>query len=241
MGVESTTSSTTPLSEAVSSYMTTLNKSVDAQTNALSRQNDVQNILNNETVRLNNKKAAIDNAMKAQGRIIFFNDNSRKWYAAYLRIILAIVLILAIIFGLKLINDNFSNFIPLWILQLAFVFAFSIGVIYIFLVYAAAARHSRYNYDELKMAAPDTTPLDDAAAAAKKAADDAAKLLGQSCVDDSCCDVGTYWNPAVGKCLPGAAPPASAAGGPAVLQAFTTLDNISPQEASEYNEYSAYK
>ena len=217
----------TPAQSAIGKFIDNLDRTADNQTNALSRQNEIQTILRDETARLANKKKAIDDAMKAQGRIIFFNDNSRKWYAAYLKIILIIVVILAIIFALKLLSENFSSIIPFWILQLAFIIVITVGFITIFSVYSETARHSRYNYDELNLTSPDvgiTDPDTDNSNTLNMNG-----LAGKFCVDNSCCDEGTTWNGVKGKCIPDSRQP------------FTTLNRVSPTEAFEYTEYAPYK
>ena len=225
--IEPVNAETTTLQQSVTTYMDVLDKTADSQLNALSRQNDVQNLLSYETGRLKNKKKAIDDAMKAQGRIIFFNDNSRKWYAAYLKIILILVVILAIIFALKLLSDNFSTIIPLWILQIAFILTITIGIIVIFGVYAENARHSRYNYDELNMTSPDVEITDPSDSTNATPSPFNMGLPGV-CMGEACCTEGTtIWDDTTQKCIP-------------IKQPFTTMNNISPTDAFEYAEYAPY-
>jgi hypothetical protein len=228
----------TPINSNLSGYITSLNTAKDIQSNALARQNDVKNILDSETKRLITKKTEIDNAMKAQGRIIFFNDNSRKRYAAYLKIIIAIVIVLATLFVLKLVGDNFSDYVPLILIQLFYVISISGGIIYVWATYSEILRHSRYNYDEMRLDPPDASMIDLSGNTASGYGNfglGTLGLKGDFCVDGDCCDEGTIWNETAGKCV---VPSSTTA--PPVKQGFTTR-SVMPADVSEYSEYGVYK
>lgn len=219
-----------PLADSIRVFSDRVGSSIDIQKNALARQNDVKNILNSETRRLADKKKSIDDAMKAQGRIIFFNDNSRKRYAAFLKITITIALVLAIIFVLNLLQKNFGVFMPFWLWQILIILSVSIGIIYVWTIFVEIKRHSNYNYDELNLAAPDVA--NPTATPSSETGSGLSNLAGKWCVDDSCCDVGTVWNETAGKCVPVSG---------AVKQGFTTQNNIKPIDAFEYSEYAPYK
>jgi len=222
-----------PLTDTMKEYSDRVSNSLDIQRNALARQNEVKNILISETDRLASKKQTIDDALKSQGRLIFFNDNSRKRYAAFLKIIITITLILAILFVLNLLQTNFESMFPYWLWQILVILTICIGIIYIFILFAEIQRHSNYNYDELNLNAPDVANPNPGVGANGASSSNSANLTGQSCADDSCCDVGTTWNATAGKCVPSTST--------YTKQGFTTQRIINPVDAFEYSEYAPYK
>jgi hypothetical protein len=222
-----------PVTDAINTYSNRLSSSLDIQRNALARQNEVKNILVSETDRLANKKKTIDDALKSQGRIIFFNDNSRKRYAAFLKIIITVALILAIIFVLNLLQTNFDTVFPYWLWQILIILLITGSFIYIWTLFVEIKRHSNYNFDELNLEAPEVANKDLSSANATSSPISVSGLAGKWCVDDSCCDVGTTWNESAGKCVPGTSIPTK--------QGFTTQSIINPVDAFEYSEYAPYK
>ena len=70
----------------------------EVEKNGISRQSDIKDIIEDESDRLDEKKKTIDQAIMAQNRIIYFNDNTRKIYAAYLKMLIVAVITLAIVY-----------------------------------------------------------------------------------------------------------------------------------------------
>lgn len=182
----------------------TYNSLVDlqgVQTNALSKQNDVLDIVSAESERLNSKKAVIDQASLNQKRIIFFNDNSRKIYAAYIKIIVTLAITLAIVYILRVLY--FNSLIPESVLTLSIIITLSVGLIIMYNYYAAIRSRDPYNFDELKLDPP-STPNPNATVAVN----DANLLFGgmAGCIGSQCCTpatnetAGTMWNSVKGKC-----------------------------------------
>jgi len=182
----------------------TYNSLVDlqgVQTNALSKQKDVLDIVSAESERLNSKKAVIDQASLNQKRIIFFNDNSRKIYAAYIKIIVTFAITLAIVYILRVLY--FNSLIPEFVLTLSIIIALSIGLIIMYNYFAAIRSRDPYNFDELKLDPP-STPNPNATVAVN----DSNLLFGGmvGCIGAQCCTpatnetAGTMWNSVKGKC-----------------------------------------
>jgi len=67
------------------------------QMNAVAKQQDMMNIVDFEQERLQQKQNTIDQAIENQKRIIYFNDNSRKVYSAWLYILLIVIIVLGVI------------------------------------------------------------------------------------------------------------------------------------------------
>jgi hypothetical protein len=142
------------LNSQLSSVYSSLTDLNATQTNALSRQNDIQNIIDKEADRLQSKKAQIDQAAENQKRLIYFNDNSRKVYAAYLKITVTAVITLAIVWIIRIINFHFGSYIPDFITNILLIVTVAIGAIIMYNYYVAIRSRDPYNFDELKLDPP---------------------------------------------------------------------------------------
>ena len=185
------------LNSKLSSVTTSLSQLQDTKQNALSKQNDVKNIVDSETKRLADKKEVIDQAMEAQKRIIFFNDNSRKRYSAYLNIVITAAIVLFILFLLRVLQVQLS-FIPEGLFIVLYIIVISVGIILIYQIYTEIRKHNLYNFDELNFNSPPTpTTVPGRTDASGNPFD--FNMMG--CVGESCCDEGTTWDKSIGKCI----------------------------------------
>jgi ABC-type multidrug transport system fused ATPase/permease subunit len=178
---------------SVYSSLTDLN---NTQTNALANQNNIKNIVEKEASRLQSKKEQIDQAAKNQKRLIYFNDNSRKVYAAYLKIMVVTVITLAIVWVIRVINFHFGEFIPDFVTNILFISTIAIGLIIIYNYYVAIMSRDPYNFDELKLDPP--APL------ATPSPEDlvASNYEGSStCIGQKCCSSSTQWDSTQSKCV----------------------------------------
>jgi len=236
------------LNSKLSDIYSTLNELDGVQTNALARQTDVKDIMDFETWRLNYKANQINEAAENQKRIIYFNDNSRKIHAAYIKITIAAAITLAVVWLIRVINNHFSSIIPIFIINIAMILTISIGLIIIYNYYRMIISHSRYNFDELKFDKPNTTTAPD------KDAESGSNLfddsnLNKSCVGSFCCNPpvegtpGTLWNPKLGQCEFAPALPSTTT--PAATTAYPKIDvkkeRFTNAEPTEYEKYSPYK
>jgi len=234
--------------KTVNSALTDLNT---VQTNALSKQNEVKNIVDSEAHRLENKKTQIDQAVENQKHIIFANDNTRKIQGAYLKIIITLVITLGIIWVIRVVNRYFGKFIPEFITNFMYIITISIGCIIIFNYYLAIISRDPSNFDELKLDPP--SPL------ATPTADPYAKYLNKNllayniCFGEKCCsNPDTVWNEEKGVCtkkdistdiIPTSTitPTSTSTITPtptSTIQAFTNKQTIPYSEA--YDTYSIY-
>jgi hypothetical protein len=195
------------LNDKLASVTTSLSQLQDTKQNAMSKQNDVKNIVDSETKRLADKKEMIDKAMETQKRIIYFNDNSRKRYSAYLNIVVSAAILLFVLFLLRVLQVQFT-FIPEALFIILYIVVISVGIIQIYRVYAEIRKHNLYNFDELNFNSPPapTTGSPGGTDASGNPFD--FSLLG--CVGEKCCDDTTTWDKSVGKCVN----PAMVPGGP---------------------------
>jgi len=204
------------------------------ETNGLSRQNDIKQIITTESDRLIQKKDTIDQAIITQNRIIYFNDNNRKRYAAYLRILITLTVTLAIVWLIQVIRKN-VEVIPDWILDILIIASISIGIIIIYNYFIDISERTKYNFDEINMDAPTLGASD------KSNGDDSSGGTGALCMGEECCKpataekAGSTWDEVIGKCLND--PIVT----PVTTERFTTIKSVKPTDSFEYTEYSPYK
>jgi hypothetical protein len=205
------------------------------QKNGLSRQSDIKQIISGETDRLNMKKATIDQAILSQNRIIYFNDNSRKIYSAYLMILVVLTITLAIVWVMRVIKKHVEA-IPDWILDISIILTVAVGLIIIYNYWVNIRIRNRYNFDEINLSPP-ITNTDDSL--------NNSDLTGGAssiCIGSDCCkpatgtEPGSTWDEDKGKCINDpvvtTVPP---------VQAFQTMNTVKPVDAFEYTDYSLYK
>lgn len=198
-----------------------------AQTNGLSRQNDIKQIITTESDRLIQKKDTIDQAIITQNRIIYFNDNNRKRYAAYLRMLITLTVTLAIVWLIQLLRKHVEA-IPDWILDILIIASISIGIIIIYTYFIDINERSNYNFDEINMEPPKKNTDD------KSNGGDLSKNGGDLCVGQDCCKPeneltsGSRWIIEENRCSK-------------ITDAFNTMKSVKPTDSFEYTEYSPYK
>jgi len=220
----------------INSNVVSTNTSLDqldgTQKNALSKQNDIKDIITSENDRLNLKKTTIDQAILSQNRIIYFNDNNRKIYGAYLRILIVLTITLAIVWLIRVIRKH-VEIIPGWIFDICMTFTICIGFIFIYNYYIDIRARNSYNFDEIKLDPPIINPVDSSSTTAVSTTSPISDSSGNICVGKDCCPdtnvLGPTWSEDQGKCI-------IASG-----ESFVTMNSVKPADAFEYNDYSPYK
>lgn len=222
------------LNDKLSSVTTSLSQLQDTKQNAMSKQNDVKNMVDTEAKRLADKKEMIDKAMETQKRIIYFNDNSRKRYSAYLNIVVTFAILFFVLFLLRVLQVQVT-FLPEALFIVLYIVVISIGVIRIYTIYSEIRKHNLYNFDELNFNSPPapTTGAPGRTDASGNPFD--FSLMG--CVGEKCCDDSTTWDNSIGKCVnPAMAPTVP---GASTVPGSTGPANASPTptlSAAEYKE-----
>ena len=90
-------------------YNTSFQSANESSSQVLSRQDDVQQLLNEEYNRLVMKQMNIDNAVQGRRRGAFLNDNYKQRYSHYTKIVIIFICTLVTIYLLT----NFKEVIPL--------------------------------------------------------------------------------------------------------------------------------
>jgi ABC-type multidrug transport system fused ATPase/permease subunit len=197
---------------------------IQGQSNdTLSKQQEMNSIVQAEQARLNDKKGSIDNAYSSQQRAIYMNDNVSKRYNAYSRILFIVVIILFIIFALVMLQP-YLPFIPSMIFNVVFIGLVSFMIIYCLGIYFDIERHEKIDYDRIYNK-PLTAPLDSSYSDISYNFDSSYGF----CANNSCCATGTYWDTTIHQCSPG--------NPPGYKEKFTTIAENSPYEYSEYSKY----
>ena len=202
------TSPITELGNKLGNLQTAADKASASINDTLTKQSIVNGILETENYRLTEKKQSIDNAISGQRRILQLNDSYRKRYAAYTRLILAIVFTLVVLFLVNLLKKRFP-IIPDSVVMLLYIIIVSAYIIYAILLVTDINRRDRTNFDELDLNGPSVIDP----AAIKKQSEKAAKsgdLLGylniNGCVGSYCCGPTTKYSATYSRCMPDPVP-----------------------------------
>ena len=169
------------------------------QVNALTKQTSMMDMVKSENQRLTNKKNTIDQAVENQKRIIYFNDNSRKVSSAWLRIIITITIALGALFMVRVIYHH--GYLPDMLFNVLIIAIISIAILVVFNYYKGIRARDNYNFDELRLKSPIMSDPNETSGAPSNI------TPPQTCIGEQCCipatdkDLGTFWNPALGKCI----------------------------------------
>lgn len=188
------------LNDQLQPIYTNLTNLQGVQTNAVTKQQDMLNIIDFEQQRLQQKQETIDKAVENQKRIIYFNDNSRKVYSAWLNILMTITIGLGVIYVIRILHTHYGEIIPEMIFNIAMIVAISIVVIICYKMWSDIRARNNYNFDEL-----DLSPPVIGVSKNNSGGFGLGSLVG--CVGSQCCSPptkngpGTKWDPSIGRCL----------------------------------------
>jgi hypothetical protein len=174
-------------------------------THGLDLQNYLFSIISSEAQRLKNQAPAINQAYDSKQRMLFLTDSYRKRYNQYLNIALLSIICPFIIFGVILLRSNFP-IIPQLLIDIiiaVILTAYVISVMYIY-IFGLSIR-DKVDHDELS-----SSYLMDVVGSGITAngppnigSGNGLKpiVTEKTCVNDSCCDIGTKWCPASYQCV----------------------------------------
>jgi hypothetical protein len=185
-----------------------LHDSVKTKDNAVSavltKQKQVNNILQSELDRLNIKKEQIANAQNGQKRVLMMNESYRKRQAEYMKLIIAVVFVFALVIVMRYMRVYF-NVLPEAVYTLLHILLFASVIIYAMITYVNVNAREKINFDRLDLPGPRIESEADF-----KKRNEAAKLAGDLlgvsnsnlCKGAACCtaDV-TEWNLGAQKCV----------------------------------------
>lgn len=192
----------------------------------LLKQNAVNNILETENSRLEEKKANIDDAIHGQKRLVNINKSYTLRYNAFNKILYAIIigtLLFILWFNLERI---YRDIIPAFVFNLLLVLLISFTVIFIFYVLLEMSTREKLNYNKLKLQPPPKSGANDYGDKTNLSKTmDMDLCKGEECCPESQNDA--VWDATTGLCISN--PP---------QQPFTNLDkNVKSYTPSEFTDY----
>lgn len=195
-----------------------------SQTDALlSHQSSMNEILQNEQARLQEKKASVENAYTSQKRSIYLNDNLQKRYAAYSRILLISVVTLAIVFVIALIQ-RFVPAVPSIIFNIIYLLLFAGSFIWCMLEFVEIQNRDKLDFDKLYHKSMTAT-----GGSLDSSGTDVSGNGEGSCTNEECCDPDTQeYDSILARCRNKA-------------QGFSCMgNNVQSYGAYEFTHYSKY-
>jgi hypothetical protein len=176
--------------------------STNQYANIVSQQQAVKTIIDDETTRLNLKKASVDQLSSGQDRVMRLNDSYVKRSREYLKMVVASVMILGVLVVLYKINGFVEGgILPDAVLTLVTIVFLSLLLIYCVTVFVGILGRDKINFDQVS---PDFLPR--VSNIVQKTTGSGGNLLGQldvgACVGSSCCAPGTQWEVATQTCRP---------------------------------------
>jgi hypothetical protein len=241
----------------------------DTLTNYQNNIQSLNNIVQSEQQRLQQKQQSVDSAFYTQNRLIEFNESAKKRTQAFNYIIIVIVIAFIIIFVLLVIY-RFLPFIPV-----PFFVVLILSVAIIIIIYKLVDIYSRWNmdYDIYSLQQPvlhsinydlSNNPLINSRSNILNSLNINSCQDPNSCQGPNCCSTGTTWNAVQGKCFPMTTSPTTPSPmtpspmtpspmtpspmtpspmtpSPMTPSPTTTKQPFQNMEPSEYNSYSQYK
>lgn len=175
----------------------------DAKLNAtLTKQSQVDALLNAEIARLNAKESQIKEAQEGQKRVLMLNESYRMRQAEYTKLIIASVFVFAIVILIKY-TRTFFDVLPDAVYTLIHIILFSALIIYAMVIYINVSSREKTNFNRLDIPTPDVVKSAEDKRNEKRKK--AGYLMGVSdsdlCKGAACCNDGTEWNKETGKCI----------------------------------------
>ena len=172
-------------------------------TATLTKQSQVNGLLQAEIDRLNEKDDQIDQAQAGQKRVLMLNESYRMRQAEYTKLIIASVFVFAIVILIKY-TRTFFNVLPDAVYTLIHILLFSGLIIYAMVIYMNVSSREKTNFNRLDIPTPDVVLSDEDKRANKRRQRGDLMGLNNSdlCRGAACCSDGQIFTD--GKCV---APP----------------------------------
>lgn len=179
-------------------------------TDILTKQNDMEKILNTESQRLNNKKQSIDSAYEGKMRSIQLNESYRLKQNEYTKIVKVVIIVLVLIIILVYSSKEFTN-VSSHVFEVAISIVLACGVILVYTLFSNIRSRNNTNFNEIAtnstISNSDTNDSNENNINNKKYdnfLDDVESGLKNGlnfCVEDICCDKGTVWDKNKKRCV----------------------------------------
>ena len=169
----------------------------------LANQDQVNGIVTNELTRLKEKESSITNAVTTQNRLNEFNQNYKKVYTEYNKMVIVSILFLLLYLGLMLLR-KFVPVIPELLIDIAIVILFVALFIYIWYMFLNIQNRNKMNYDEIDYNSSKMLTAAEIAKQKQTAINsgnlfDAAGIA--ACSGPSCCSTNTRWDSGNSVCM----------------------------------------
>ena len=174
----------------------------DSKLNAtLTKQSQVNDLLQNEIDRLNEKEDQIDQAQAGQKRVLMLNESYRMRQAEYTKLIIASVFVFAIVILIKYTRTRF-NVLPDAVYTLIHILMFSALIIYAMVIYMNVSSREKTNFNRLDIPTPDVVLSKEEKRANKRRQRGDLMGLNNSdlCRGAACCSDTQTFNNDSGKC-----------------------------------------
>lgn len=221
------------LNDHLNDLHTKLDNSQITSERILLKQRNVNNILDTEKTRLQEKKANVDDAIQGQKRMINIHKSYSKKYAAYNNITFAIIIAILLYMAIVFIQKYFDNIIPEFMINIFYIILISTTIIYIVFKLIEIATRDNMDYDKLNIPPPKTDGT--GSGSGFKNGDLSGGLIHGICKGESCCNHGTFFNYELGKCVPEELPQNEEQF--SLMSNNTNLVKIKNYEPSEFSNY----
>uniref|UniRef100_A0A6C0ARM5 Uncharacterized protein n=1 Tax=viral metagenome TaxID=1070528 RepID=A0A6C0ARM5_9ZZZZ len=207
----------------------------------LTNQQQMSDIINAESIRLQEKKTNIDSAIATRERVAELNESYRLRYIEYTKMTAVFVLALVLFGILQFLSKTFP-IIPSLVIDLCYVALFCGTCIILYLIYLNIQSRDNLYFDKLRTNPPSSTNL---SGIPQSMTDSSGNLFGSmnlgACIGKDCCSPGTQWDISNSYCVP-----LITAGTSKTISGFSTLSTCyyigggpnanSPSEITEYTK-----
>lgn len=165
----------------------------------LTKQKEMQAMVDNEHTRLLEKKSIVDDTFNGKLRGSQLNESYRQKRAAYMKILIAISISLIVYLIVYFVLKTFS--LPEGIGNLLSILLFSVTILYILSVMTEIYKRDNMDYSTLNLPAPKIV-TDASAGQLSDAVSDKKGANPNECIGGSCCDTSiSVWNKYANKCI----------------------------------------
>lgn len=217
------------IANTVGAKVGTLSTAVTDSNNAilplLTKQDDVQVVLDREEARLRDRKQAIDAAAVGQDRLIDLTRNATQRSRAINNMYIVGVVGLLLYLGVRLT----TGFLPELVTDILTILIFSITVLWILKMYATYVNRNNMDFDMINLGEPSKMVGNASGKAGGSGATSSGaglieSRIGGGCVKDACCPDGTKYNEKYAICVPNSAP-------------YNVVSGKTPEEAALYRYF----
>ena len=183
---------------------TNYNKASQNVNDVLTKQTEMQSIVDREKTRLLEKKSIVDDTYNGKLRGSQLNESYRQKRSAYMKILITICVVLIVYLIIYFVFKTFG--LPDSIGNMISIIMFSVAILYIISVITDIYKRDNMDYSTLNLPPPkNAVPLN--VVATQSAAASSGNLLGsianpKQCSGLACCDTSvSVWNPKVNQCI----------------------------------------